>query len=93
MDLRKYSIEEFEDMQESLIGSLVCLYSNNNEDEISSGRGLLINLRREGGEVYAKIAWTDSPFVCYKEIRKVGWHSIKRLFILQNKFGIKNYSV
>lgn len=91
MDLRKYSIEEFEDMQESLIGSLVSLY--NNEDGILSGRGLLINLRREGGEVYAKIAWADSPFVCYKEIRKVGWHSIKRLFILQNKFGIKNYSV
>jgi hypothetical protein len=91
MDLGKHSIIEFERMQESLIGSLVCLC--NIENEILSGKGLLINLRREGGDVYAKIVWMKSPFFRYKEIRKVGWHSIKRLFILQNKFGIKNYSV
>jgi hypothetical protein len=91
MDLRKYSIEEYQHMQESLIGSLVCLY--NKEDGMLSGIGLLINLRREGGEVYARVAWADSPFIRYKEIRKVGWHSIKRLFILQNKFGKKKYSI
>ena len=89
MDLREYSIDEFENMQESLIGSLVS-FCHGYDAELS-GRGLLINLRRERGEVYARIAWTVSPFIRYTEIRKIGWHSINRLFILQNKHGVRKY--
>ncbi len=85
MDLREYSIDEFENMQENLIGSLVSFCSDSGAE--LSGRGLLINLRRERGEVYARVAWVVSPFIRYSEIRKIGWHSINRLFILQNKFG------
>ena len=92
MDL-EYSIKEFKSMQEDLIGSLVSLYSF--EDEIGicmSGKGIITNLRREHGQVFARVYWANSPFYNYKEIRKFGWHSIQRLFILQNKFGVKNYA-
>tara|TARA_R100001591_G_scaffold83835_1_gene90269 strand:+ start:973 stop:1281 length:309 start_codon:yes stop_codon:yes gene_type:complete len=93
MDLRNFSIDEYKVMQEDLIGSLVSLYSF--EDEIGicmSGKGIITNLRREDGKVYARVYWANSPFFNYKEIRKFGWHSIQRLFILQNKFGVKNYA-
>ena len=93
MDLKNFSIDEFKVMQENLIGSLVSLYSF--EDEIGicmSGKGIVTNLRREDGQVYARVFWAKSPFFNYKEIRKFGWHSIQRLFILQNKFGVKNYA-
>ena len=89
MDL-VYSIKEFESMKESLIGSLVCLYCQENASR--TGRGILVNLRRERGSVYAKVAWSRSPFFKFYEERKIGWHSIERLFILQNKFGAKNYA-
>ena len=89
MDLA-FSIKEFKSMQESLIGSLVCLYSQ--EDVSFTGRGILVKLRRERGSVYAKVAWCMSHFFRFYEERKVGWHSIERLFILQNKFGAKNYA-
>ena len=93
MDLRDFSIDEYKVMQEDLIGSLVSLYSF--EDEIGicmSGKGIITNLRREHGQVYARVFWGDSPKFNYKEIRNFGWHSIQRLFILQNKFGVKNYA-
>ena len=89
MDLKKYSIDEFENMQEDLIGSLVSFCHDSGAR--LSGRGLLINLRHERGEVHAKVAWVASPFIRYSEIRKIGWHSINRLFILQNKHGVRKY--
>tara|TARA_R110000868_G_scaffold225958_7_gene478297 strand:- start:956 stop:1264 length:309 start_codon:yes stop_codon:yes gene_type:complete len=92
MDLRKkYSIVEFENMQESLIGSLVSFYSPDDTFHML-GKGILTNLRIGHGCVYARIFWTKSPFFNHKEERKFGWHSIDRLFILQNKFGTKNYA-
>tara|TARA_E500000318_G_C3503467_1_gene189295 strand:- start:68 stop:400 length:333 start_codon:yes stop_codon:yes gene_type:complete len=94
MDLRKYSITEFLEMQEDLIGSLVSLYSF--EDEVGvcmSGKGIVTSLRREQGNVYARVFWAKTPFFNHIEKRKFGWHSAGRLFILQNKFGEKNYAI
>lgn len=92
MDL-VYSIKEFNSMQESLIGSLVSLYSFDDDTGIRlTGKGLILNLRREHGQVFAKVAWTNTPYYRFIDVRKVGWHSIERLFILQNKFGAKNYA-
>ena len=95
MDL-EYSIKEFKSMQEDLIGSLVSLYSF--EDEIGicmSGKGIITNLRREHGQVFARVYWANNPkfnYIALNKDLKFGWHSIERLFILQNKFGVKNYA-
>ena len=93
MDLRNFSIDEYKEMQEDLIGSLVSLYSFDDDTGIRlTGKGLILNLRREHGQVFAKVAWTNTPYYRFIDVRKVGWHSIERLFILQNKFGAKNYA-
>ena len=95
MDLRNFSIDEYKVMQEDLIGSLVSLYSF--EDEIGicmSGKGIITNLRREHGQVFARVYWANNPkfnYIALNKDLKFGWHSIERLFILQNKFGVKNY--
>lgn len=89
MDL-KFSIKEFNCMQESLIGSLVCLYHHG--DKTYDGKGIILKLRREKGNIYARVAWTNTPYYRFADIRKIGWHSLERLFILQNKFGAKNYA-
>ena len=96
MDLKNFSINEFKKMQEDLIGSLVSLYLF--EDEIGicmSGKGIITNLRREDGQVYARVFWANDPrfnYIALNKDLKFGWHSIQRLFILQNKFGAKNYA-
>ena len=97
MDLRNFSIDEFKLMQEDLIGSLVSLYSF--EDEIGicmSGKGIITSLRREDGKVYARVFWGNDPKFNYIALNKdlnFGWHSVQRLFILQNKFGAKHYAI
>lgn len=96
MDLRNFSIDEYREMQEDLIGSLVSLYSF--EDEIGicmSGKGIITNFRREHGQVYVRVFWANDPkfnYIALNKDLKFGWHSIHRLFILQNKFGVKNYA-
>ena len=84
MDLNKKEIKE------SIIGSLVCMTSDDGELGISkSGVGIILDIRKEKGNILAKIVWTRSPFFSFKEERKVGWHLFERLFILQNKNGVK----
>ncbi len=96
MDIRRYSIDEFVLMQEDLIGSLVSLYSF--EDEVGtciSGKGVITNLRREDGQVFARVFWANNPrfnYIALNKDFKFGWHSVERLFILQNKFGEKKHA-
>jgi hypothetical protein len=93
MGLMEYSILEFKRMQESLIGSLVCfVFVNVMDSERKGGRGIVVDIKREHGEVFLKVFWWQSPFYRFKQERKVGWHLIDRLFILQNRFGEKNYA-
>jgi len=87
------SLEEYKNIKDALVGSLVCMSSDNGELGINkSGIGIILDSRREEGKIYVKVAWTRSPFFRFKDKRKIGWHSYERLFIIQSSNGVKNYA-
>ena len=90
--LKEYSIAEYKQIKGSLIGSLVCFYWDHDEGIIEKrGTGIVIDARREKGRIFVKVAWAKSPFISFKEERKVGWHSYDRLFILQYPNGVNKH--
>lgn len=90
MDLR-YTIEEYNRLKESLIGSLVSFDDSTPLFGVKCrGTGIVTNARRECGKVYLKIVWIKSPYINFIEERKIGWHLIERLIILQNSKGERN---
>lgn len=87
----KYSLEMYQGMKESLIGSLVAFDDSTPLFGIKyRGLGIVIDTRRERGEIYLKIAWSRTPYFHHIEERKIGWHSYDLLFIVQNKYGVRS---
>ena len=64
----KFTCEEHLELRKKLIGS-ICRMS------WGGGVGLILDSRRWHGDIQIRIAWVASPFIRFKEERKIGWHN------------------
>ena len=70
-----YTLEEYKDLTDNLIGSLVSL----SVGEKNYGVGIILNHRRYHGYIHVRVGWLNSPRIRFKEVRKIEWLSYERI--------------